>query len=55
MRVERALPREQLFLRKCIPAANLLHCDIAPAQRGKDGGLAASHPSIGFWRRQITH
>jgi hypothetical protein len=55
MDLERALPGEQLFLRKGVPAASLLHCDIAAAQRCKDGGFAASHPSIGVRRRQITH
>jgi hypothetical protein len=55
MDLERALPGEQLVLRKCVPAASLLHCDIATAQGCEDGGLAASHPSIGIWRRQITH
>ena len=55
MGIERALPRLQLFLGKSVPAASFLHGDGAVVQGCEDGGLAASHPSLGVCRRQISH
>jgi len=55
MGLERALPGEQLFLGKRVPAASLLHSDDAAIQSCEHGSLAASHPPIGVRRRQISH
>lgn len=53
--IECALPRLELFLGQLIAAASFLKRDSAIAQRCNDCGFAASHPSLGIWRRQISH
>jgi len=52
--IECALPITELFLGQLIAAASLKR-DSAIAQRRYNRGLTARHPSLGIWRRQISH
>ena len=53
--IECTLPSLQLLLREPVTPTGFLDSDATVLDRGKDGSLAANHPSFGVRRRQIIH
>jgi Transposase DDE domain len=52
---EGALPGEKLLLRELIATAGFLDGDLADAHCSHHSRFAADHPSLGVWRRQLSH
>src|SRR5262249_53943608 len=51
--IDRILPGEELFDRQRVPAAGFLEREKSAADGGDDFGLAANHPALRSWRREI--